>query len=211
MKIRYGFVSNSSSSSFICGITNQTYGGYGSDPSDFDLLECECGHTFLWYKYQFDLETVPLEEIKRNILLVYRDNAQLVSEILFSNFDKYEKLVLPPDSMDSNKLDKFSRLQIINLYFILDSWIDWQSNWYILTSLKNVDMSIFSSPYISIPKSWCPICQLEYISNDNFYNYLKANGFDVEKIKTEIRDKFKTSTELENFISKKLNTRRNKK
>ncbi|HOO67894.1 MAG TPA: hypothetical protein PLC53_00820 [Bacilli bacterium] len=47
MKIREGFVSNSSSSSFICSISNQIFGGYDAEPHDFDLIECTKGHTFL--------------------------------------------------------------------------------------------------------------------------------------------------------------------
>ena len=93
MKIRGGFVSNSSSSSFICSITNQIFGGYGTESCDFDLVECVAGHNFLWYVYQIDLKTIPLEELKKNILRSYADNEQLVLKILYSDFDKYSKII----------------------------------------------------------------------------------------------------------------------
>ena len=46
MKIRKGFVSNSSSSSFICEICGRTETGYEADFRDFEFVECENGHLF---------------------------------------------------------------------------------------------------------------------------------------------------------------------
>ena len=46
MKIRNGFVSNSSSSSFVCNICGEVEGGYDCSLGDFGMLECEHGHTF---------------------------------------------------------------------------------------------------------------------------------------------------------------------
>ena len=46
MKIRNGFVSNSSSSSFICDVTGQEVCGYDITLEDYDLCECEHGHIF---------------------------------------------------------------------------------------------------------------------------------------------------------------------
>ena len=46
MKIRNGFVSNSSSSSFVCNICGQNYEGWDASPRDpeFECSECENGH-----------------------------------------------------------------------------------------------------------------------------------------------------------------------
>lgn len=47
MKIRQGFVSNSSSSSFICDICGMTEAGSDCESmSDYGLVECNNGHTF---------------------------------------------------------------------------------------------------------------------------------------------------------------------
>ena len=46
MKIRKGFVSNSSSSSFICDVTGEEYTSMDASLEDADMYECENGHTF---------------------------------------------------------------------------------------------------------------------------------------------------------------------
>lgn len=46
MKTRLGFVSNSSSSSFICDVCGQEASGWDMCLSDAEMYECENGHTF---------------------------------------------------------------------------------------------------------------------------------------------------------------------
>lgn len=51
MKIRKGFVSNSSSSSFMCDITGAIEGGYDASLSDVCMAQCVNNHTFLYDGY----------------------------------------------------------------------------------------------------------------------------------------------------------------
>lgn len=46
MKFRKDFVTNSSSSSFICEICGRTESGYDMSASEADMYECVNGHTF---------------------------------------------------------------------------------------------------------------------------------------------------------------------
>ena len=46
MKIRKGFVSNSSSSSFICEVCGNVESGYDASYDDMDFAQCENGHEF---------------------------------------------------------------------------------------------------------------------------------------------------------------------
>lgn len=45
MKLRNGFVSNSSSSSFICDLCGDVESGYDAGLSDMEMFECTNGHT----------------------------------------------------------------------------------------------------------------------------------------------------------------------
>lgn len=47
MKIRLGFVSNSSSSSFICDLTGESFSGWDASLRDFNLIKCEKGHVLI--------------------------------------------------------------------------------------------------------------------------------------------------------------------
>ena len=46
MKIRKGFVSNSSSSSFVCEVCGAVESGYDASPGDCGFCVCENDHTF---------------------------------------------------------------------------------------------------------------------------------------------------------------------
>ena len=46
MKVRNGFVSNSSSSSFVCDVCGAIESGYDASLEDFDMQECVNGHEF---------------------------------------------------------------------------------------------------------------------------------------------------------------------
>ena len=46
MKLRMGFVSNSSSSSFVCDVSGEVESGWDLSLSDCDYYQCENGHTF---------------------------------------------------------------------------------------------------------------------------------------------------------------------
>jgi len=45
LKYRLGFVSNSSTSSFVCEICGASEAGMDASPTDFDMIECDNGHT----------------------------------------------------------------------------------------------------------------------------------------------------------------------
>ena len=56
MKIRNGFVSNSSSSSFICQVSGGIESGMDMSLSDFDMSQCSNGHEF-YNQYRIETES----------------------------------------------------------------------------------------------------------------------------------------------------------
>lgn len=73
MKIRNGFVSNSSSSSFTCQACGNTYSGWDSSPRDFDHQQCVRGHIFceVINKEKFDELVEKGEEVDHDSLPEY--------------------------------------------------------------------------------------------------------------------------------------------
>ncbi len=69
MKIRNGFVSNSSTSSFICCVCGEVFTGMDACPTDFGCLECKNGHIICDEHLKFDnseLTDVQIEELEED-------------------------------------------------------------------------------------------------------------------------------------------------
>jgi len=64
MKVRYGFVSNSSSTSFICEVCNRTEVGWDSGSvTDYDMVTCINEHTFCTEHLVADQKVKPSREV----------------------------------------------------------------------------------------------------------------------------------------------------
>lgn len=62
MKIRYGFVSNSSSSSFICDVCGEEQSGMDMSISEAEMVQCSHGHTICYSHIKKDYDVVKEEE-----------------------------------------------------------------------------------------------------------------------------------------------------
>ena len=77
MKIRYGFVSNSSSSSFICDVSGEVRTIYSEEPNENGVCSCENGHDFLDEYFVGDIEEyVKTQTTKFAIERLAKDNYQ---------------------------------------------------------------------------------------------------------------------------------------
>lgn len=68
MKIRSGFVSNSSSSSFICDVCGHDESGYDMGLDDAGMYACVGGHTFCKHHTNYDLNSLDVADM-RNLLV----------------------------------------------------------------------------------------------------------------------------------------------
>lgn len=80
MKIRNGFVSNSSSTSFTCDFCGCTYSGMDIGLADAEMRACENGHTFCYSHMDKTLNDLTEEEL-REALLNYCSNSQYRTEL----------------------------------------------------------------------------------------------------------------------------------
>jgi len=72
MKIRTGFVSNSSSSSFVCDVCGRDESGYDLCMSEIDMRECSHGHVFC-----IDHKEIILKDMRE---IIEQDNTGNVDE-----------------------------------------------------------------------------------------------------------------------------------
>jgi len=66
MKIRKGFVSNSSSSSFTCDVCGETAAGFDISLTDFDMWQCQNDHISCDKHFKKNLNSF---EVKKKVLL----------------------------------------------------------------------------------------------------------------------------------------------
>ena len=78
MKIKNKFVSNSSTSSFVCDVCGNTEAGRDCGPGDFNMAECENGHIFCF-------DHIKEEKVKNYI-------REKKIEVLLSAVEKYSDI-----------------------------------------------------------------------------------------------------------------------
>lgn len=84
MKIRNGFVSNSSSSSFTCHICKRDERGFGLELEDVGMNTCERGHTFCDSHRTSEVDRKNIDNIRGSILVsrwVDEDDKEIVKSM----------------------------------------------------------------------------------------------------------------------------------
>lgn len=92
MKTRSGFVSNSSSSSFVCDITGRSESGWDMCLSEADMYECENGHTICRDEVLYN------EDIHKKIVAELTECGSLEEDCDLNNFE---------DLSDFHEIDNF--------------------------------------------------------------------------------------------------------
>lgn len=67
MKTRNGFVSNSSSSSFVCDVCHTSESGWDASPEDCGMVQCPKGHTFCETHNDGPQIITPIEVVKSEL------------------------------------------------------------------------------------------------------------------------------------------------
>ena len=161
MKIRKGFVTNSSSSSYVCEICHYADSTYDGGPEDVGMCECTNGHIIC----QEHALTVTTTEKNLSYLATMLDS--------FKNNDRYaaeyiqvQELIGMSDEARNEWIDEND-----------DKWTD---------LLENID--VYNSNG-RISEVECPICMCDFISDREMLNYVTKNfNVTLDQLKAATRE-----------------------
>jgi hypothetical protein len=174
MKVRLDFVTNSSSSSYICDVSGSVESGWDLSLEDAQMYQCENSHTFCDDYLIGDLEKATYEEVHSRLVKLInsyegRDNNDYAMRFLKDN-----RRALA--SLEENKDDEDAVQEIA------ESNLEWGDRY-------------------SVPSSHCPICTMNNLSDSDALKYfLKVSRITKEQVLSGVRDRFGTYTEFKDFI-----------
>jgi len=179
MKIRTGFVSNSSSSSFTCHVTGDEVKCDQNGYWNRGIRECEHGHGF-----PPECTIIPDKLTKKQKTLMLEIYSQAVNDM--ASYGWYDGKKWKPTK---NKTYDDLQEEIVTFFIT-----DWETE-------GNVGIGIIED-LLSLPQWMCPICNMQVIG---FYNAMKfmlrtfGKG-DRKVLDKIIKNKFSTLKELEEFV-----------
>ena len=134
MKIRNGFVSNSSSSSFICNYCGYIESGYDSFLSDFEMCNCENGHTFHVHecKEQEGCSEIDIysKEFINDVITMLRNELEKIKD------KEYIEYIV----------DEYNNYINLLMQYLEDKEVDLEDYEYYITNEWGV------------PEKYCPVC-----------------------------------------------------
>ena len=179
MKIRNGFVSNSSSSSFICEVCGQDASGYDMCLSDAEMYECINGHVFC-ESHALDMD----------------DDKQFCIELIKSTIEDYTKRM--NESTDTTGTDygsvKYWESRINAEEETLKEVEESDEDFEYSDVLENYDFRY------ELPAKYCPICQMEHVTDGDMVSYLfKKFNLNSVGVKDEIKSTFKNYDDFKTY------------
>jgi hypothetical protein len=172
-KFRLSFVTNSSSSSFICSVCGTVEAGMDMSMSEAGMYECVNGHTFCEDHIMGEINKLEVcEELIKSRIEDYKTSSYYKNNLREQAEDiaAEEEILVSLKEMDEDGLDDL--------------------------------MSDYEFRY-NTPKKFCPICNLSSIPDDIFIQYLlKKFESNESAVKDEIVKRFGTIDDLKVYVSK---------
>jgi len=189
VKIRLDFVTNSSSSSFVCAICNHTEEVYEDAQSLWHyckICNCQFEQKCSGIEWLADL----LDPIVRPIVL----RAIATFEGILKDLDGNDEWYEATSTRFNNSISKCKDML---------TWLDKPdyTNEKIVKSI--IDAVLKSRDNLPV-EAHCPICDLDRVPKDSIFDYLvKKSGKTVAQIAKEIQEEFETFEKLTNALSTK--------
>ena len=183
MKIRLGFVSNSSSSSFTCDVSGCSESGMDMGLSEAGMSACAHGHTFY---DQYRVEDTVLEELKES----YRTGYSL-------DYRSYSQEDIDAATDEEQRKRKVAANERVHASYksLHDAISAFEGN--ASDFIDMVDELGFEGR-CGLPAAMCPICQLKNFQASTLLNYLLAlHGARRDELETKLRKEFGTLKNLE--------------
>lgn len=172
MKRRSGWVSNSSSSSFICDVCGDVEAGYDASASDFDMTNFECGHTVCDGHFSIDVNKLTFDQKKKLV----------DSNEYYDIKDKFENSLF-----NGRYGSKLSAEEVTILNKSIQTELDSRPNSY----YENTDFEEYIRELDETPSVFCPVCNLEHISDKTLLKYIvRENNIDTKTLKNTLRAKY---------------------
>ena len=171
---RKGWVSNSSSSSFICDVCGDMSEG------EYNELYFECGHVSCC-GVDKDITKLSLDQ-KRSMVDYYEQDDK-------RDDTAKEKYHAHYYSLNSEGQKIISEIVVKELSERLD---DYYTEELVEEAVDNCD---------EVPKEFCPVCSLEVISDDFLLQYIvNTHDISIEDLKGTIRSTYKTLDEAKESL-----------
>ena len=164
MKLRKGFVSNSSSSSFVCDFCGSVESGYDACLSDFDMSMCEHGHTFCNDHTLNSFDTDNKQNVYEYLLRNFQDNLDSYKKSLQKYKDKNDEKYI---EMYTNWVNDYEEdIQKLKSDYDTLEDEDFCEKYYDILNDKITDCGV--------PEKYCPVCErLAKMKQDEKYKEYK--------------------------------------
>lgn len=158
-KFRKDFVTNSSSSSFICEVSGGSEGGYDMGLSEAGMYECVNGHTF--YEHYATMPNDMSEVLRGTLEEEIESYKEHEGEDSWSG-RHYQMLVDYMKQLDEEELDDYE------IQEILDNEFEFRYR---------------------LPASCCPICTMQHITDGDTLTFLLNKfGLSKSEVHDEMRE-----------------------
>ena len=220
MKKRNGFVTNSSSSSYICEVCGNVEAGMDIGLRDAEMYRCvECGMDFCYdHGVNTDLQDDPASLAKACTYLLDAGVAPGSSEwqVAMRIMEIYslaigKELGAPFsygefNSEDFEDLFEETNISVPNQENLEQNEVESAREDLVMSVMESLQTGRslrFSDSSNTIPSFFCPICNLKHISDNDLTHYLLHRfGLSLQEAEQEIKDKFTSRKEMLKSLEK---------